>query len=89
LAEATNKIIFRTKHIAIKYHFFREHHLSEEIQVKKVDTTYQLADIFTKGLVAHQFQTLLQGLWVGLLLETMEFLVRIQGSILLAWRPGE
>jgi len=57
LAEATNKITFRTKHIAVKYHFFREH-LSDEIQVKKVDTTNQLADIFTKGLAAYQFHKL-------------------------------
>jgi len=29
-----------TKHIAVKYHFFREH-LNDEIQVKKkVDTSY-------------------------------------------------
>jgi len=57
LAKATNKITFRTKHIAIKYHFFREH-LNEEIQVQKVDTTNQLADIFTKGLAAPQFHHL-------------------------------
>jgi len=57
LAEATNKITFRTKHIAIKYHFFKEH-LNEEIQVQKVDTTNQLADIFTKGLAAPQFHQL-------------------------------
>ena len=57
LAEATSKITFRTKHIAVKYHFFREH-LRDEIQVKKVDTTNQLADIFTKGSAAYQFHKL-------------------------------
>jgi len=41
LAGATSKIIFRAKHISVKYHFFRQH-LSDEIQVKKVDTTSQL-----------------------------------------------
>jgi len=57
LAEATSKTTFKTKHIAVQYHFFREH-LHEEIQVKTVDTTNQLADLFTKELVAHQFQKL-------------------------------
>ena len=71
LAEATSKITFRTKHIAVKYHFFREH-LSDEIQVKKVDTTNQLADIFTKVWQLISFTNWHQDLWVGLMEETME-----------------
>jgi len=39
--------------IAVKYHFFRVY-LSDEIQVKKIDTNDQLANIFTKGLAAFQ-----------------------------------
>jgi len=54
LAEAANKVSFSTK---IKYHFFREN-LSDEIQVKKIDTNDQLADIFTKGLATFQFTRL-------------------------------
>jgi len=57
LAEVTSRPTFKTKHIAVQYHFFREH-LHEEIQVKIVDTTNQLADIFTKGLAAPQFHHL-------------------------------
>lgn len=61
LAEASNKVTLRTKHIAVKYHFFREH-LSDEIQVQKVDTTNQIADIFTKGLATPQFEYLVSKL---------------------------
>jgi hypothetical protein len=41
----------RTKHIAVKYHHFREC-IGEEkgIIIVKVDTTLQKADILTKGL---------------------------------------
>jgi len=59
LALATNPttISARTKHMAIKYHFFRQH-IGDDIRVLKVDTTEQLADIFTKGLSADTFQAL-------------------------------
>jgi hypothetical protein len=40
----------RTKHIAVKYHWFREHIKTGEIEVKRIDTHVQKADIFTKGL---------------------------------------
>jgi hypothetical protein len=47
------KITPRTKHIAVKYHHFREHIGDDKgIQIVKVDTTEQKADIFTKGLTA-------------------------------------
>jgi hypothetical protein len=45
----------RSKHIAVKYHWFRQH-VSDDggtdggIVVKKIDTKEQIADIFTKGL---------------------------------------
>ncbi len=49
----------RTKHIAVKYHFFRSHIGREKgIEIIKIDTKEQKADIFTKGLVADQFQAL-------------------------------
>jgi len=47
---AANKVTFQTKYIAVKYHFLHSH-LSDEVKVQKVDTTEQLADVFTKGLV--------------------------------------
>ena len=40
----------RTKHIAVKYHHFREAVKSGILMVVRVDTTNQLADIFTKPL---------------------------------------
>ncbi len=48
----------RTKHIAIKYHHFREHVKNKSIKVKKIDTKEQLADIFTKPIEKHQFEYL-------------------------------
>ena len=52
------KLTPRTKHIGVKYHFFREHVRSGEIQVLRVDTQEQKADIFTKGLPNQTFQTI-------------------------------
>ena len=40
----------RTKHIAIKYHHFRDHVTKGMVTVKPIDTAEQLADQFTKGL---------------------------------------
>ena len=57
LAEAAHKVTFHTKHLAVKFHLFRSH-LSDEVRVQKVDTTEQLADVFTKGLAQHQFEKL-------------------------------
>ena len=46
----------RSKHIAIKYHWFRSHILPDSIVVKKIDTLEQKADILTKGLGNQAFQ---------------------------------
>ena len=54
----TPKIRPRTKHIAIKYHHFRKHVLNKTISVQYVDTTNQIADIFTKALPDPQFTKL-------------------------------
>ena len=59
------KLSPRTKHIAIKYHHFRDS-IGEEkgIIIEKVDTTLQKADILTKGLPAAthvSIRTLLMG----------------------------
>ena len=48
----------RTKHIAIKYHHFREHVSNNTIRIHPIGTKDQVADIFTKGLACDQFQFL-------------------------------
>ncbi|KAJ0431334.1 putative RNA-directed DNA polymerase [Helianthus annuus] len=40
----------RTKHIEIYYHFIRERVLKEDIEMKAIKTTEQVADAFTKSL---------------------------------------
>jgi hypothetical protein len=46
----------RTKHIAIKYHWFKEHLVDGEIEMRPIDTKLQKADIFTKGLSKREFE---------------------------------
>ena len=46
----------RSKHIAVRMHWFREHVRSGQIHVVKVDTKAQIADIFTKGLTREAFE---------------------------------
>ena len=46
----------RSKHIAVKYHWFREHLVPGEIEMKRIDTSVQKADIFTKGLKKDEFE---------------------------------
>ena len=50
----------RSKHYAIKYHWFREHVAdpSKRIELTKIDTANQLGDIFTKGLTRASFEHL-------------------------------
>jgi hypothetical protein len=49
----------RTKHIAVKYHFFRSHvDRNSHIVLTKIDTKIQKADIFTKGFAADRFEFL-------------------------------
>ena len=48
----------RTKHIALKYHHFREYVKSGDIRVQHVRSEDQKADIFTKGLVKAKFEHL-------------------------------
>jgi uncharacterized beta-barrel protein YwiB (DUF1934 family) len=40
----------RTKHIAIRYHFLRDHQQRGDIEIAYINTKDQLADIFTKLL---------------------------------------
>ena len=46
---------FKTKHIAIKYHFVKELVQDEEIILEYVHTKEQIADIFTKPLPKEAF----------------------------------
>ena len=48
----------RTKHIAIKYHHFRDHVKNKSIRVEAIHTKEQIADIFTKPLDKQQFEYL-------------------------------
>jgi len=65
LATNPNKVSIQTKHLAVKYHFF-QHHIESigKIWVLKVNTTEQIADIFTKGLLSDTF-TYLVGKLMG------------------------
>ena len=46
----------RSKHYAIKYHWFRSHLKPNKIELHKVDTKEQKADILTKGLRKDLFE---------------------------------
>jgi hypothetical protein len=48
----------RTKHIAVKYHFFREKVEKLEMQVVRIDSAENAADAFTKGLPEATFERL-------------------------------
>nr|GEW58503.1 uncharacterized mitochondrial protein AtMg00810-like [Tanacetum cinerariifolium] len=48
----------RTKHIAVRYHFIKEHVEKGTIELYFVKTDYQLADIFTKALPVDLFNYL-------------------------------
>ena len=49
---------FKTKHIAIKYHFVRELVQDKEIRLEYVNSKEQIADIFTKPLPKDAFMYL-------------------------------
>jgi hypothetical protein len=48
----------RTKHVAIQYHFLRDHQQRGDIEIAYVSTKDQLADIFTKPLDEKTFTKL-------------------------------
>nr|GEZ70720.1 retrovirus-related Pol polyprotein from transposon TNT 1-94 [Tanacetum cinerariifolium] len=52
----------RTKYIAVRYHFIKEHVEKGMIELYFVKTDYQLADIFTKALPADRFNYLVRRL---------------------------
>nr|GEZ01720.1 hypothetical protein [Tanacetum cinerariifolium] len=52
----------RTKHIAVRYHFIKEHAKKGTIELYFIKTDYQLADLFTKALPADRFNYLVHRL---------------------------
>nr|GEZ26512.1 retrovirus-related Pol polyprotein from transposon TNT 1-94 [Tanacetum cinerariifolium] len=50
----------RTKHIAVRYHFIKEHVEKGTIELYFVKTDYQLADLFTKALPTDHFNYLVR-----------------------------
>jgi hypothetical protein len=48
----------RTKHIALKFHHFQDQVRNGTVQIAKVATDKNWADIFTKPLVKQKFQNL-------------------------------
>ena len=60
---AKNPIVHsRTKHIEIRHHFIRDHISKGDIELKFIDTSRQLADIFTKPLGTERFNSLVREL---------------------------
>lgn len=54
--------IKKTNHIALTYHFIKEHVEDGNVEVHFVGSTDQLADVFTKALPEISFNRILQGL---------------------------
>nr|GFC25297.1 retrovirus-related Pol polyprotein from transposon TNT 1-94 [Tanacetum cinerariifolium] len=52
----------RTKNIAVRYHFIKEHVEKGTIELYFVKTDYQLADIFTKAFPVDRFNYLVRRL---------------------------
>ena len=48
----------RSKHYAIKYHWFRSHLRPNKVEIKSIGTKEQRADIMTKGLPFNQFKVI-------------------------------
>nr|GEW63373.1 retrovirus-related Pol polyprotein from transposon TNT 1-94 [Tanacetum cinerariifolium] len=69
----------RTKHIAVRYHFIKEHVEKGTIKLYFVKTDYQLADIFTKALPTDRFNYLVRRIGMrSLSLKELERLAKSQ-----------
>ncbi|GJX45845.1 hypothetical protein Tco_0262521 [Tanacetum coccineum] len=69
----------RTKHVAVHYHFIKEHVEKGTIELYFVKTDYQLADIFTKALPVDRFNYLVRRLGMrSLSPQELERLVKSQ-----------
>ena len=56
------RIAPRSKHFGVKYHWFRNKLKPNNVDVIRVDSKQNIADIFTKGLVKNTFEHLRQKL---------------------------
>jgi hypothetical protein len=54
------RITPRSKHYAIKYHWFRSHLKPNKVEICKIDSNKQKADILTKGLTKDKFESIRQ-----------------------------
>ena len=52
--ETSPRMTPSSKHIAVKYHWFRKH-VGKEFLIRKIESENQRADIFTKGLQGQIF----------------------------------
>ncbi|GKE64743.1 retrovirus-related pol polyprotein from transposon TNT 1-94, partial [Tanacetum coccineum] len=69
----------RTKDIAVRYHFIKEHVEKGTIDVYFVKTDYQLAELFTKALLVDRFNSLVRRLGMrSLSLKELEHLAKSQ-----------
>ncbi|GJW40161.1 retrovirus-related pol polyprotein from transposon TNT 1-94 [Tanacetum coccineum] len=69
----------KTKHIAVRYHFIKEHVEKGTIELYFVKTDYQLADLFTKALPVDRFNYLVRRLDMRCLsLQELERLAKSQ-----------
>ena len=55
----SSRMIPKSKHIAIRYHWFRQH-VGKEFVIWKIESENQKADIFTKGLQGEIFLRLIK-----------------------------
>ena len=53
------------KHIALSYHFVREHQANKVISIRKIDTSDNYADPFTKALTNDAFHSFFRNLLVN------------------------
>ncbi|GKB27827.1 retrovirus-related pol polyprotein from transposon TNT 1-94 [Tanacetum coccineum] len=69
----------RTKHIAVRYHFIKEHVEKGTIELYFVKTDYQLADLFTKALPVDLFNYLVRRLGMrSLSPQELDHLLKLQ-----------
>ncbi|GKE47008.1 hypothetical protein Tco_1478266 [Tanacetum coccineum] len=69
----------RTKHIAVRYHFIKEHVQRGTIELYFVKTDYQLANIFTKALPQERFEFLVCRLGMRIFTsDELEHLAKLQ-----------
>nr|GEX30292.1 copia protein [Tanacetum cinerariifolium] len=74
----------RTKHIAVRYHFIKEHVEKGTIELYFIKTNYQLADIFTNALPADRFNSLVRRF--GMRSLSPKELERLAKSLIRRWR---